>query len=326
MWSAWCRFLKCGREALDGYFPNIFVDNTFYDAIIAHLKNNNEVDYYKDVDDKSYLLANIRYLTNFNLGIKSDTEIDISGIETLTNTNSIVLDNINIKSLSPFKYYNFDELEVLSLKNCQIDKSKLYDDSSCLYSLSVISLDLSYNNLSAVTSFKHMFFRTVETLNLDNTRLKTISGIYDVINLKVLYLRNNGIENFEALKYLKNISTVYLENNASSSIYYGNEGLANLCVYYWVFKTYKANIYITNDTIFSLANYEKIENMILALNAFVLPTRISNGEHDRISKIIFGYNVDGITFSIESFINGKILVKAVSGDLTCYREFYYEEA
>ena len=68
---------------------------------------------------------------------------------------------------------------------------------------------------------------------------------------------------------MKNISTVYLENNASSSIYYGNEGLANLCVYYWVFKTYKANIYITNDTIFSLANYEKIENMILALNAFV---------------------------------------------------------
>lgn len=66
--------------------------------------------------------------------------------------------------------------------------------------------------------------------------------------------------------------------------------------------------------------------MILALNAFVLPTRISNGEHDRISKIIFGYNVDGITFSIESFINGKILVKAVIGDLTCYREFYYEEA
>lgn len=318
--------LKCGREALDGYFPNIFVDNTFYDAIIAHLKNNNEVDYYKDVDDKSYLLANIRYLTNFNLGIKSDTEIDISGIETLTNTNSIVLDNINIKSLSPFKYYNSDELEVLSLKNCQIDKSKLYDDSSCLYSLSVISLDLSYNNLSAVTSFKHMFFRTVETLNLDNTGLKTISGISDVINLKVLYLRNNEIENFEALKYLKNISTVYLENNASSSIYYGNEGLANLCVYYWVFKTYKANIYITNDTIFSLTNYEKIENMILALNAFVLPTRISNGEHDRISKIIFGYNVDGITFSIESFINGKILVKAVSGDLTCYREFYYEEA
>ena len=149
--------------------------------------------------------------------------------------------------------------------------------------------------MSAVTSFKHMFFRTVETLNLDNTRLKTISGISDVINLKVLYLRNNGIENFEALKYLKNISTVYLENNASSSIYYGNEGLANLCVYYWVFKTYKANIYITNDIIFSLANYEKIENMILALNAFVLPTRISNGEHDRISKIIFGYKISTLS-------------------------------
>lgn len=317
--------LKCGGEASEGYFPNIFVDNTFYDEIITYLKNNNEADYYKDVDDKCYLLANIRYLTSFDLGIKSDTEIDISGIEALTNANRIVLDNINIKSLSPFKYYSSDTLEALSLKNCHLEASKLYGESSYLYSLSLLSLDLSDNDLSALISFKHMFFRTIETLNLDNTKLKTISGISDIINLKELYLRKNSIENFEDLKYLKNISSVYLEDNASSSIYYGNKGLANLCVYYWVLKTYKTNIYITDDTIFSSSNYEAIEDMILALNAFVMPTKISSGEYGRISEIIKGYNVDGITFSIEAFTGGKILIKALSEDRTCYREFYYEE-
>lgn len=320
--------LKCGEDinSTSNYSPFIFSDSKFYDEIITYLKNQKLNDYYQEANGTNYILANFKYLEKFNLGIASSDERDISGIEMLTNATSIILDNINLKDLSPFMYFTSDSLKTLSLINCSLTAAKLKNEAkeSYLYSLELENLDLSNNDLSLIDSFSHMFFRTIENLNLNNTMLTTVIGIDDVISVKILDIRNNKIDNFESLKYLKNLKNVYLDGNTNTSDYYGTKGLINQCVYYWMFKTNKTNIYLTDSSLYTIDT--KLEPLILALNAFVIPTKIGSSEKEYLKEKFKGFSTSSINFEIINFESGKLIIKASDDSLAAYREFYYEEA
>ena len=315
--------LKCGTKfnSTSNYSPYIFSDIQFYNEIISYLKNQNMNDYYQEANETNYILANFKYLEKFDLGIESSNELDISGIEMLTNATSIVLDNINLKDLTPFRYFTSDSLKTLSLKNCTLNYNKV---QSNLYSLELNNLDLSDNDLSDINSFMHMFFRTIKIINLDNTKIKTIQGIDDVISIETLYIRNNIIDSFESLKYLKNLKDVYLDGNTNTSDYYGTNGLINQCVYYWMLKTNKTNIYLTDSSLYTIDT--NIEPLILALNAFVIPTKIGEKEKAYLKEKFASFNTESIKFEIVSFESGKLIIKASEDSCFAYREFYYEEA
>lgn len=313
--------LKCGEfNNTSNYSPYIFSDNTFYNEIVSYLKNQNMNDYYQEANKTNYILSNFKYLEKFDLGIESSNELDISGIEMLTNATSIILDNINLKDLSPFRYFTSDSLKTLSLKNCTLNYNKVQFN---LYSLELNSLDLSNNDLSSINSFSHMFFRTIRTLSLNNTKLTTILGIDDVISVETLDIRNNSIDIFESLKYLKNLKDVYLDGNTNTSDYYGTNGLINQCVYYWMLKTNKTNVYLTSSTLYTVGEDEAL---ILALNAFVIPTKIGEKEKAYLKEKFASFNTETIKFEIISFESGKLIIKASENSLVAYREFYYEEA
>lgn len=306
-----------------GYSPYSFIDQSFYQKTINYFSNSGYTDYFRNVGNTSYILANVKNIIEFIPGFKSDIEMDISGIEMLTNTNKIILDNIAIKTLEPFKYFNATVLKELSLSNCSLTKDKL---SSFLYGIEIEKLDLSNNDFSLVETFNKLLFRTIKELNLSNSKLVTIKGLDSVIYLNELYINNNNILNFEALKNMNYLIDVYLYDNSSNNDYYGTGGKVNKCVYYWIYKTNNVSIYINNDTIINDDYFNDIEKQILALNALVMPTAIGTEEKKQLQDYFKNFSVYELTFEIDSFENGLLIIKCTntSDNTSCYREFYYE--
>ncbi len=315
--------MKCGSNTdLGNKTPNVFSSSLIYNDILDYLKTNNHSSYYSD----NYILTNVKYLDSLVLeNSGNDTnESRLDGIEYFTNTNLITIKNYNLTDITAFKYLNNSNLDILNLSNDSITSVIL---STNIYNLRLKTLDLSRNNLGGISSFKGIFFRTITNLNLSNCKLKTITGLDNVVYIEELNISNNNIDHFECLKNLEYLKNVYLYNNTldtNTNNYYGTDGLVNKVVYYWIYKTSNVNVYVTESDIFSFTGTE--ETRLLHLNAIVIPTRMSSAEKTTLTSSLTsaGFSVISFTDTQDDSTHGRLVVSYTLDNTTSYREFYYE--
>lgn len=315
--------LKCGTsDGSSNYTPCVFSSSDFYNDIITYFKSNSIYSSYYIVIDSStsYILANAKNANVINVS-GSNKDISVDGIEYFTNTSSITINNYNITNLSAFTYLTDSNLTNLNLDNNNITKDIL---GTNLYNLRLESLSLKDNDLSNITNFNGLFFRTIKRINLNSCKLTTILGLDSLVNLNTLYIESNNIDAFETLKDFEYLKDVYLKDNTITNNtynYYGTLGLVNEVVYYWLTVTYSTVIHkgsedTNNYTISDDSNHNSI---LLYLNAVCVPTKMKQVEYNDLIA-----NLETNDIIKASFTNNRLIVSYTSNNETLYREFYIE--
>ncbi len=172
---------------------------------------------------------------------------DIRGIEYLENTKKLVLDNINIKSMSPFGDFKVNKISELSLCNTNLTNElvtelKNGNERSYLYYLTNLEkINLSGNSITTFTDENGsiVFYRTIKELIISNNfGLKELNGLSKLPYLKMLDISNNQIAVFNELENCKSLDKVILTNNvatditpSSDDITFGSGGSINIPVY-----------------------------------------------------------------------------------------------
>ncbi len=316
--------LKCGTNTdTQTTTPAVFTSNTLYTDVLNYFKTNKNTSYYIDIDSTtSYILANAKYAENIEVSGNNET-IDTNGIEYFTHTTSITINNYEITDLTAFAYLLDSSLTNLNLDNNNITSNIL---SNNLYNIRLTSLSLQCNDLSSLNSFKGLFFRTITLLNLNESKLTTISGIDSLVNLTTLKIESNNIKNFEPIKNLEYLKDVYLYNNTvdnDTPNYYGTEGKTSEVVYFWVLKTsgttiHKGSLDTNNYELNSSSDYNQV---LYYLNAICIPTKLSSAEY---TNLVTNLNTNDIYIEADLRTSGSIIVKYTLDSTTLYREFYVE--
>lgn len=190
----------------------------------------------------------------------SSYAFDLTGIELLIKTHSMKFNNLKINNLTMFKTENTN-LYGLELMNCNINNSIVSGEGlyPLYYLIRLQYLNLSGNYLTESILNTKWAFRTIETLDISNQQntLSGIKGISQLPLIKNLYINDNKIKYFNALRDCKNLEKVYLYNNLAdefshvgdNNIYYGTHGKVNIPVYVTLYDRY-VDIYVLQDTKF----------------------------------------------------------------------------
>ncbi len=314
--------LKWGTNDNTSYHtPCVFSSSDFYNDILNYFKDNSYSSYYIDIDQsKSYILSAAKNASSIVVS-GTNKEISVDGIEYFTYTNNISISNYKITSLTAFTYLSDDSLTSLTLDSNNITLDII---GTNLYNLRLSSLSLKDNDLSNLTSFKGMFFRTIKEINLNSCKLKTIEGMDNLVNLNILHIESNNIDQFEVLKNLDYLTDVYLSDNTiedNTYNYYGTDGIVNEVVYYWLRVTYGTVIHKgEKDTNNYIISSDRNHNSILLyLNAVCVPTKMKEVEYNDLITNLKANNIMKVTC-----INNRLVVSYTSNDETLYREFYIE--
>lgn len=314
--------LKCGNNT-DGQTttPFVFTSSTLYSDVLLYFKTNSNTGYFVDIDSNtSYILANAKYASEISISGESES-IDTNGIEYFTYTTSITIEDYTITDLTAFTYLEDSSLVNLKLDNDNITSSIL---GTNLYNIRLNNLSLKDNDLSGISSFKGLFFRTITEINLNSSKLTTISGIDSLVNLVSLYIESNNIKNFEPIKNLDYLTDVYLYNNTiDENNYYGTDGLVSEVVYFWVLKTNSTTIHkgLEDTNNYTLNESNDYNSMLLYLNAISIPTKLSSYEYE---DLVTNLNANDIYIEADLRSSGSIIAKYSLDSITLYREFYVE--
>jgi len=104
------------------------------------------------------------------------------------------------------KISRLTHLQALAIKNMGISNITFVSNLR-----SLVSLDLSGNNISSISSLSSL--TSLDTLYLNNNRINDISSLRNLRNLTWLQLRNNNISSISALSTLVNINHLALDGN-----------------------------------------------------------------------------------------------------------------
>ncbi|WP_234124600.1 leucine-rich repeat domain-containing protein [Clostridium hydrogenum] len=124
------------------------------------------------------------------LAAVDDNITDLSGIENLTNLNSIFLGGNSISNLEPLE--KLTKLQTLNLVGCQIS------DISPLRNLSNLQfLFLSDNSIEDISSLEGL--NNLQYLSLDGNNIEDVSSLLKLPNLTDLEIANNQIKDVSPL-------------------------------------------------------------------------------------------------------------------------------
>jgi putative cell wall-binding protein len=174
-----------------------FKDKNLEEAVRDSIDKPNGTLYKSDVEKITVLSAQDR-------GIK-----DISGIENLTNLQSLALYSNQISDISMVK-------DLTNLQELYLDSNKISDINGLKGLTNLESLFLADNQISDISGLKDL--TNLQTLYLQNNQISDINGLKDLINLQKLLLENNKISDISALKGLTNLESLSLDDNKISDI------------------------------------------------------------------------------------------------------------
>jgi hypothetical protein len=213
-----------------------FVSSYIYNRIISAVDESNNTLYdsydgYLLVDGASNSVDSFDCSLSTLTGATSDTVIDLTGINYLTNTKGFKFDNCKITSLLPFTKFTTDALQTLSLSNCSISDTIL--STGYLYSLyNLETLNLSSNSITTIGDSNNncYLYRTITSLDISsqNVEYSNIDNINLLPYLKVLNISNNKIAKFYPLTKLDYLTSVYLYNNVDNRIISGTSTYSEL--------------------------------------------------------------------------------------------------
>ncbi|MBR5272726.1 MAG: hypothetical protein IKU25_04950 [Clostridia bacterium] len=132
--------------------------------------------------------------------------------------------NISASEMEEVFFLEISGLGITSLEGLQyalnlmvLDASKNnISDVSVLVDLSIVILDLSFNNLSGALSNAITDMALLTNLTLSHNELTSVAGITNLTELTFLDLSFNKLDNAEELIGFHNIDTLYVNNNLFS--------------------------------------------------------------------------------------------------------------
>ncbi|MDP4146205.1 MAG: leucine-rich repeat domain-containing protein [Bacillota bacterium] len=154
----------------------------------------------------------VEKITQLNVENKDIT--DLSGIENLTNLQTIDFAKNQISDISPLK-------NLKNLKDINLSYNKISDISALSGLISLQSINLSFNKISNITALKGL--TKLQSLDLNNyyhvnNYISDISALKDLTNLQYLYLSNTKAGDISAFKNLINLKSLFLDNYAFCDI------------------------------------------------------------------------------------------------------------
>ncbi|MCD4663725.1 MAG: hypothetical protein K8R68_00545, partial [Bacteroidales bacterium] len=208
------------------------------DQNLNKLLNENKI---QDYVSLAYLTSQNDTNTNFRVDerlrdiLQEKFDIVISTGREYKSSDKISEDIIIIKELEKELNVKFEEVkhdEIFESYNSEFDNSyrAVYSIDSnnnvtglCIVGLlkeipktivkfsNLINLNLSYNEITNITSLQKL--KKINNLHLQKNRIKDISPIHDLIEIKELVLNDNEIIDISVLKNIKKIKKLYLANN-----------------------------------------------------------------------------------------------------------------
>lgn len=135
---------------------------------------------------------------------------NISGIENLTNLQTLSLDGNQISDISALQ-------RLTNLQSLSLHDNKISDISALQGLIHLQTLFLSYNEISDISALQDL--TDLQWLSLDFNKISDIGALKELTNLQVLQLDDNAISNIDALKGLTKLQDLGISDNAISYDY-----------------------------------------------------------------------------------------------------------
>jgi internalin A len=172
-----------------------FADSTVESAVREALGNSSGTIHKNDVEKITFL------------GISGKgREVDLSGLENLSELNSLTLDNTSASDLSPLS--GLTNLKYVGFDYCKIEHLSALSDLPHVDSLSLrncVLLDNALSELSVITGLTQ--------LSICDTEIRDLSPLSGLTNLVSLDLQNNGMSDVSPLSDLNRLVALTLFDN-----------------------------------------------------------------------------------------------------------------
>ncbi|WP_242294795.1 NEAT domain-containing protein, partial [Bacillus cereus group sp. BfR-BA-01381] len=229
------------------YIPTMFYDNKYqvqFEVNTLNLENNVPEEQKGNKEDKSEKQdenANVildkqlqRHINKYNLGrenlndpitkedllqvkslivveAKSKGIKDISGLEYMTNLESLTLEEVKLENIQFIS-------KLRQLKSVSITYSELEDIGPLAELEHIETLLLRNNKISDLNPLSKM--KNVKILDVNSNHIKDITPLFTVKSLRTLTVANNQIsnDNLAGIEQLKNVKKLSLSNNGLTNI------------------------------------------------------------------------------------------------------------
>ena len=235
------KIAKCKVTVTTGNYPVIFNDANLEKAVRNSIKKPYGDLYNSDVQKIANLnlevvnlvdITGVETLINLEtLGLGNNKIVDISAIKDLTKLERLFLWNNKITDISAVS--GLTKMESLDLGQNQIidissisgltDLSRIcfsenqINDISALKELTKLNrIDFRKNMIEDISSLKKLTKLT--NIELSNNQIKTVSGLDDLSKLEYLFLGSNQITNTNGFKGLVKLKSLNLANNQISDV------------------------------------------------------------------------------------------------------------
>lgn len=214
----------------------------------------------------------------------------LSGLENLENITAInnKIENIDTLSNLDMKYIcldgnNISNINVVSNWTNLVDMSfsnNIIEEIPNLNNLSNLeTVNLSNNKIKSIENISG----SMEELSIDNNELTSLSGVQNLLNLKILSVSNNQINSLKELESLSNLENLNINKNQIRDV----SGLVNCSKLKYL---YMDNNYITDfETLSNLSDLEKYsaynQNMSVEIKEKIVGENIEVPLPDLYSKL-----------------------------------------
>ena len=201
-------------------------------SIVISLKKLEAIEDIKNLDVTSPILT--------NLDLSSNKIGKISGLEKLTELETLSLNSNNIQKIEGLK-------KLVKLKNLSLSNNKIQQFEGLENLRKLQTLNINNNAITSVRGLEHL--TSLKILGINNNKLKSLEGIECLTNLSQLYLEGSSLSNLKGLSNLSKIYILKLSNNNLTSM----QGLEKYTVL--------TELFLDNNELKGLDNIRKMVNL-----------------------------------------------------------------